>query len=527
MIPKKVGTDVDLNAQLDKELKKSQELQKEKIEKNKPKLMQVIGNKYVKYIFFVFIISSIVFKIIFAPKPTETKKKQANKNKITKSNSNQIEQQRFADKSIVKNTGGKIENEKTIVSFDTQMLSNSEIINNVEVPKLNIPATPRLPEIDKITIKDVEKNTEVNNNLENEKEQKKKNDDRKQNKSTTVKRIKKRIKDSNGKTKIIEVEAEIDDEGNIIKESIKNDNIEYSVKKPLSEQLANGNKKLNERKQTSIDGSLGAKSLDEMFILSGKGVSGVPKHTTSDSKNDFILFDGSSISEQEIVTSQSDANVSKITNLEHTIITGKIIEAVLETAINSESPGIVRAVVSKDVLGEIGNKILIPKGSRVFGSYSVATTVTQTRVLITWTRIIRPDGVVISINADTYDQVGKKGLEGDINTRYGELLKNSLLYSFINLGTAVAIEKIAGIKGTTSIIGNGGASVLNTSPANVAATSLIETTKDIVDKMSNGLTKDLKPTITIDQGRLLQLISSSDLVINVSYRRQAQDVRID
>ena len=47
---------------------------------------------------------------------------------------------------------------------------------------------------------------------------------------------------------------------------------------------------------------------------------------------------------------------------------------------------------------------LIPKGSKLLGSYSGATTSGQTRVLISWNRLIRPDGIDIQINANVTDQ---------------------------------------------------------------------------------------------------------------------------
>ena len=128
------------------------------------------------------------------------------------------------------------------------------------------------------------------------------------------------------------------------------------------------------------------------------------------------------------------------------------------------------------------------------------------------------------MNADTYDQTGKKGIEGDIDTRYGELFKNSLLYSFVTLGTAIAVEKIANIKGTTSLNTTAGTSVTNTSPANAAATSVIDTAKDIADKMTDGLTDDLNPVISIPQGTLLKVMSSTDIVVSPAYKRKRGNI---
>ena len=264
-----------------------------------------------------------------------------------------------------------------------------------------------------------------------------------------------------------------------------------------------------------------------MFILSGNGPKTTGNKSASVGKKDFILFDGASLAEKEISTSNASANVSRISNLENTIASGKIMEAVLETAINSEAGGTIRAVMSKDVYGEAGNKILIPRGSRLQGSYATTQRTVQTRLLLTWNQVIRPDGVVITMKADTHDQSGKKGIEGDIDTRYGELFKNSLLYSFVTLGTAIAVEKIANIKHATSINSATGTTVTNTSPANAAAQSVIDTAQDIAEKMTDGLTDDVKPIISIPQGTLLKVIANSNVVISSAYKRRTQDIRLD
>ena len=575
MIPKKAGTDTNLNEQIDKDLSKAEEQQKEKIAKSKPKLAQAIGSKYVKY-FAVIITGCVIgYKMFFAPTPENQKKKKVKKEFVSKEAQ---EQKKMADTSVAKKKDGEIVKEKPdankVLSIDERTMLDTNSVSNVNVTKLNITELPQVPMIDKITIEDDEERrkqsekdrqkinelTEVIKKNEADIEALKKmmqesNDNVKQNKQnvlnlsnkndnqknipslTTTKKVKKRVKDANGKNKVIEVEVEVDEKGNIIREKMQDtdkiDDGEILLGSSLTKQLATES---NNGKKNGLSGKVAStnvnsrynvskKTLDEMFILSGKGASSAyGRQSNGDNKKDFIIFDGSSISEKEIsTTDQSTANVNRVSNLENTIMDGKVMEAVLETAISSEAAGMVRAVMSRDVLGESGDKILIPRGSRLYGSYTTTSTTTQTRLLLTWTKVIRPDGVVITMNADTYDQSGKKGIEGDIDTKYGELFKNSLLYSFVTLGTAIAVEKIAGIKGSTSIVANNGTSVTNTSPANAAATSVIDTAKDIAEKMTDGLTDDLNPVISIPQGMLLKIISSTDIVINSAYKRRTKN----
>ena len=47
---------------------------------------------------------------------------------------------------------------------------------------------------------------------------------------------------------------------------------------------------------------------------------------------------------------------------------GKMLDAIIETAINTDIGGEIRAIISRDIYSEWGKNILLPKGSRVFGS---------------------------------------------------------------------------------------------------------------------------------------------------------------
>ena len=48
---------------------------------------------------------------------------------------------------------------------------------------------------------------------------------------------------------------------------------------------------------------------------------------------------------------------------------GAVIAAVLETPLNSDRPGLARAVVSKDARSFDGTRVLIPRGSRLIGEF--------------------------------------------------------------------------------------------------------------------------------------------------------------
>ena len=65
---------------------------------------------------------------------------------------------------------------------------------------------------------------------------------------------------------------------------------------------------------------------------------------------------------------------------------GKFIFANLAVASNSDLPGQMRAIVSQDVYGEQGRKVLIPKGSLLIGEYKSGLVNNQDRLFVVWTR---------------------------------------------------------------------------------------------------------------------------------------------
>lgn len=97
------------------------------------------------------------------------------------------------------------------------------------------------------------------------------------------------------------------------------------------------------------------------------------------------------------------ARASNLGDLSNTIVEGAVIAAVLETALNSDLPGYVRAVVTRDVKGFDGKKVLVPRGSRLIGQYKSGVALGQSRTFVIWTRLIRPDGAAIELSSPATD----------------------------------------------------------------------------------------------------------------------------
>jgi type IV secretion system protein VirB10 len=140
---------------------------------------------------------------------------------------------------------------------------------------------------------------------------------------------------------------------------------------------------------------------------------------------------------------------------------GTLIYAVLETALNSTQAGQVRALISTNVYNAAGTKILIPKGSRVFGEYKAELTTGQNRAQVIWGRLIRPDGATISLDSPASDQLGRAGVKGKVDSHFGERLLGALLQSTVDFGSAVASRIVTDNSGVVIALPNatqGGAS---------------------------------------------------------------------
>lgn len=135
----------------------------------------------------------------------------------------------------------------------------------------------------------------------------------------------------------------------------------------------------------------------------------------------------------------SDAEPAKATamrELDAVIPQGAVIPAVMETAINSDLPGLARAMVVRDIKSFDGSTVLIPRGSRVIGQYKSGVAMGASRVFVIWTRVIRPDGVSIQIASPAADPLGRGGLEGKVDRHFFSRFGGSILMSVLNAGVA-------------------------------------------------------------------------------------------
>jgi type IV secretion system protein VirB10 len=247
-----------------------------------------------------------------------------------------------------------------------------------------------------------------------------------------------------------------------------------------------------------------------IVVFGTNGESGAQKSVGYD--ENIVSLKKSPIDELKKTENQIEANL--IPDMIHTIAQGKMLNAILETAINTEIPGSVRAIVNRDVYGELGNEILIPKGSRLYGSYSSEIKRGQGRVQINWSRLIRPDGVSLNISFAASDQFGRAGISGDVDNRYSSIVVNSVLTSVLAIGGVSAAQKLLNNNTATTVVNNP-VQGTTTTTGNASNQVLYDMTKSILDIIGQIITNaiDMNAVIRVPQGTRITVIVNSDMII--------------
>lgn len=188
-----------------------------------------------------------------------------------------------------------------------------------------------------------------------------------------------------------------------------------------------------------------------------------------------------------VIGDNSSVRSTTLADPASTVIQGTLIPAVLETAIDTDIPGYVRAVVSQDVRSFDGSRVLIPRSSRLIGEYKAATQAGQRRAYLMWTRLVRPDGVSVALASPAADFSGQAGIGGQVNSHF-----------FSRFGSAILLS----ILGGASTLASGGASTVIVGGGQNAASAAIQ---------QNG---NRGPTIKVRQGEPIRVFTARDLIFN-------------
>lgn len=182
---------------------------------------------------------------------------------------------------------------------------------------------------------------------------------------------------------------------------------------------------------------------------------------------------------------------------------GTIIAANLLTAINTTLPGDIIAQVRQDVYDTVsGQYLLIPKGSKLLGKYDSKVAYGQSRILIAFDRIIRPDGTSIQLSNFTgSDQLGEAGFVANTNNHWDKILGAATISTMLSFGAGVASGNNAPrapyyypSATQTALLGS--------------AQSISQTGQALTSKAM-----DVQPTLTVPAGFSFNVIVNKDMIL--------------
>lgn len=119
---------------------------------------------------------------------------------------------------------------------------------------------------------------------------------------------------------------------------------------------------------------------------------------------------------------------------------GWLIPAVLEQQLNSDLPGLIRALVRENVYDSAtGRYILVPAGSTLVGIYNSHIGYGQNALQAVWQRVIFPDGSSLALGGfEGDDSTGAAGFRDQVDNHWRRILSGALLTSLFSAGIEVS-----------------------------------------------------------------------------------------
>jgi type IV secretion system protein VirB10 len=211
---------------------------------------------------------------------------------------------------------------------------------------------------------------------------------------------------------------------------------------------------------------------------------------------------------------------------------GTMIRGVLETAVQSDLPGMVRAVVAENVWSFDGRRVLISAGSRLVGEYKSGIAQGQTRVFVVWTRMLRSDGVSVQLGSNGTDDLGRAGNAGFVDNHYVERFGSAVLLSLVGgvsqflsaygqntngYGNGTVITTTDPVTGIVTQTQTGvNQNQLSLQARQIAAQNVSQTLTNIAQQaLRNSI--NIPPTIYLDQGTRIIVFVRRDLDFSALY----------
>jgi type IV secretion system protein TrbI len=185
---------------------------------------------------------------------------------------------------------------------------------------------------------------------------------------------------------------------------------------------------------------------------------------------------------------------------------GSIIPAVLLTGINANLPGTIVAQVRNDVFDSVtGRCLLIPRGTRLVGTYDNRIVQGQRRVLVAWTRLLYLDGSSVDLlGMPGTDQAGYAGFGAKVDEHLNKVFTSALLLSIIGAGAQLSQpQQSSSLYAAPSV----GQTIEGAFGQQIGNTSIQLTQRQL----------EIPPTLEVPPGYLFNVLVDRDIILMARY----------
>jgi type IV secretion system protein VirB10 len=223
-----------------------------------------------------------------------------------------------------------------------------------------------------------------------------------------------------------------------------------------------------------------------------------------DGKREFL--EGSGVSEQE----ETNPHLVRQPISPYEVTAGMVVPAVLITQGDSDLPGLMTGRVRENVYDSAtGRHLLIPQGTTIIGVYDSVVTFGQQRLLVSWQRLIFPDGTKLNIGGmPGTDLIGAAGFNDEVDRHYKRVFGGALLLSVMTAGITLSQEddNASGVdQGST-----------RDQVKNTLATALGQNLGEAASQMLRR-EMNVQPTLRIRPGYRFNVLVNKDLIFEGPY----------
>ena len=185
---------------------------------------------------------------------------------------------------------------------------------------------------------------------------------------------------------------------------------------------------------------------------------------------------------------------------------GSVIPATLLTGINAELPGTIVAQVRQDVFDSVtGQYLLVPRGTKLIGSYDSRIVQGQHRVMVAWTRLLYPDGSSLDLSGmEGTDPAGYAGFGANVDEHLNKVFNSALLLSIIGAGAQLSQPQQSGSMYAAPSIGQ---TIAGAVGQQIGNTSIQLTQRQL----------QIPATLEVPPGYLFDVLVDRDIVLAAPY----------